>query len=392
LTEISILYDRSETDELGIRLTAEEMGVSLGYIPFHRVAVSIGNGGIRLFSAGKDYSRELAETRVVLNRAQSKSRRIYAASILEAAGKQVLNPLSIESACASKVRSLAVLQAAGVRIPETVYVPSNVREATPGGGEFNYSEDIAGLIGAQIGGPVVLKPDCGTHGRGVLLAGDRGSLLDALGEIAPSIVNPSGVVAQELVPKWFYDLRIIVSKERRRPFHCAPTAMARGSIVDFRTNARLGNMVFRVTLPEAVRREAARCGEALAQGAEAGVIALDAMPYFEGLQGDDAELRALFASLGTPFGEVQRAKAAPDKKTRFREYTAKVEEAYAAYMASEPYTAIQRVIQESLEGNASRVVFHEGNSCPEFWEQTRIAGGVNVGELLLRSALSLLDR
>ena len=38
---IAILYEYAETDELGIRMTAEEMGVDLKYIPFRKIAVSI---------------------------------------------------------------------------------------------------------------------------------------------------------------------------------------------------------------------------------------------------------------------------------------------------------------------------------------------------------------
>jgi len=61
-------------------------------------------------------------------------------------------------------------------------------------------------------------------------------------------------------------------------------------------------------------------------------------------------------------------------------------------MATEAYAFIQGVIQESLDGKRDTVLFHEGNSCPEFWEQTRIVGGANVAESLLRSSQSLLDR
>ncbi len=61
-------------------------------------------------------------------------------------------------------------------------------------------------------------------------------------------------------------------------------------------------------------------------------------------------------------------------------------------MATDAYAHIQAVVQESLNKTRDKVLFHEGNSCPEFWEQTRIVGGVNVGECLLRGAESLLDR
>jgi hypothetical protein len=60
-------------------------------------------------------------------------------------------------------------------------------------------------------------------------------------------------------------------------------------------------------------------------------------------------------------------------------------------MSFDAYSEIQKVIDESLELNKDSIVFHEGNACPEFWEQTRIVAGINVAESLLRCAKSLLD-
>jgi len=370
MPEIAILYDRSETDELGIKFTAEEMGIELGYIPFHKVSVRFGRTGFNYRSLGKNLTGDLTAIQVVLNRAQSKNRRLYAATILEAVGKHLVNPYSVESICASKVRCLLAFHGRGIRTPVTVYVPCNVKEVRPGGGFVDNTRDVAQLIEDQLGkGCVVLKVDGGTHGKGVSLVEGRAELEAALGEVTPSVINPSGVVAQELVPKWFYDLRIVVSKERGRGFVCAPTAMARGGFKDFRTNTYLGNMVFRVTLPEAVRREAVRAGEALSPGAEVGVIALDAMPYIEDTSAyDERVLRSMFDALEEPFRRVMKAKDDPSKKIAFRDYTRRVEEAYGTFMSSEPYLGVQAVIQDSLDRNAGSLVFHEGNSCPDFWE------------------------
>ncbi len=391
--EIAILYDRSETDELGIKATADEMGIRLKHIPFHKVSIRIGRNGLSYRSLGRDLTGDLEEVQVILNRAQSKSRRLYAGMIMEALGKKVVNPYIVESNCASKVGCLLAFKRMGVRTPDTVYIPCNVKEAKPGGGAVDNTGDIAQLIEDQLGkGRVVLKVDMGTHGRGVSLVEGREELSAALGEIEPSVINPSGIVAQELIPKWFYDLRIIVYKEKGSSFSCAPTAMARGGFKDFRTNTYLGNMVFRVNLPEVIRINSIKAGEALSPCAEVSVIALDAMPYIEDAsQYDEAELRSMFDALERPFGSVTKAKNDPSKKSAFRDYTKRVEEAYSAFMSSEQYTGVQKVIQDSLERNSDSLVFHEGNSCPDFWEQTRIVGGVNVGEHLLRCAQSLLD-
>jgi hypothetical protein len=51
---------------------------------------------------------------------------------------------------------------------------------------------------------------------------------------------------------------------------------------------------------------------------------------------------------------------------------------------------VKDVIEESVETNRLGVVFHEANSCPEFWEQTRLIAGINVAVPLIKGAQSLL--
>jgi glutathione synthase/RimK-type ligase-like ATP-grasp enzyme/ribosomal protein S20 len=393
MADIALLYDRSESDELGIRLTAEQMGVELGYLPFYKVAFGFDRHSYEFRSSGKDYTQALRDARVVLNRGQSKNRRVFAATIMESIGKQVVNPLSVELSCQSKVKSLLAFAANGINIPKTVYVPCNVSEETGDGDRVDNSESISGLIEAHLGSRVVVKPDAGTHGRNVSLANGHEDLIRVLRGVDSGITNPAGVVAQELVDKWFYDLRIIVSKERGKPANCEPIALVRGGFKEFRTNTFLGNMVFHAELPADVRRDAERCGATLAGDAQAWVIAMDAMPRIGAEKtADDEDIKRSLTELETPFAEVTKAKRDPDKKTRFENYSRKVEEAYLAYKATEAYGFVQSAVQESLDRTASRVVFHEGNSCPEFWEQTRIVAGINVAEPLLRSAVSLLDR
>ena len=65
MADIAILYDRSESDELGIRLTAERMGIELGYLPFYKVAFGFDKDGYEFRSSGKDYTETLKETRAV---------------------------------------------------------------------------------------------------------------------------------------------------------------------------------------------------------------------------------------------------------------------------------------------------------------------------------------
>ena len=393
MANVAMLYDRSETDELGIRLTAEQMGIDLEFLPFHKVAVAFDSQGHSYRSLGRDFTDDLDEVRVVLNRTQSKSRRLKATMILEAFGKEVLNPLPVELACQSKVQTLLLFAKRGILVPRTVFVPSNVEEHVAGGGVKDYSGTVSRLISQELGEErVVVKPDAGTHGTGVSLAEGRDGLMETLRAVTPSIINPVGVVAQELIPKWFYDLRILVRKEKGKPPRCHETALARGGFKEFRTNTFLGNKVVRAQLPPSVMREAERCGEALGGGRDAWVIALDAMPRIgEDLREGEEELRRSFDELEGPFSEVTRVKRMPRKKQGFPEYTREINRAYSEYMASEAYAHIEGVVNETLEKTQDSIYFHEGNACPEFWEQTRIVGGVNLAEDLLACAQSLID-
>ena len=50
---IALLYERSETDENGIKHTAEELGIELKFIPFRKIAVSICKDRIQLQAKAK---------------------------------------------------------------------------------------------------------------------------------------------------------------------------------------------------------------------------------------------------------------------------------------------------------------------------------------------------
>ena len=130
---IGLLYERSENDENGIKLTAKELGIDLTYIPFRKIAVSVGKAGFHIASKGKDYTNTIKNIAVVLNRAQSKNRRLYAANTMEILGKKVINHSSIEFICYSKFRTLMHLWAVGLPIPKTTYVPCDPFDMTKNG-------------------------------------------------------------------------------------------------------------------------------------------------------------------------------------------------------------------------------------------------------------------
>lgn len=389
---IAILYERSETDELGIKLTAREMGINLVYIPFRKVSIRMSNGEYSVRSKGKDYSTLVKDVSVVLNRAQSKNRRLFAAHILEAFGKQVINPSQVEYLCFSKLRALLHFWKNGIKIPRTVYVPCDSHESKRDGSEIHNEEDIADLMQHELGNEeIVVKPDAGTHGKRVRLAKKREELLKVIHETNPSITNPIGVLAQEFVQKWFYDLRIVVVKENGRAPHCYPKALARAGFKDFRTNTYLGNMVFGINLPPHIKDIAIKCGEAIGKNSKAWVLALDAMLNVgEDKMVDDEYVKSELEKLVLPFEAVKKVKRDRTKKKDFSTWNAKLERAFQEYINLEEYENVKKIIEESVERGKQNIIFHEVNSCPEFWEQTRMIAEINLAVPLLRCAQSVI--
>jgi glutathione synthase/RimK-type ligase-like ATP-grasp enzyme len=389
---VAILYEYPDTDEEGIKITAQDLGIDLKYIPFRKVSILIGNDVFGFKSRNADFRPLIDGVNSVLNRTQSKNRRLYAASILEGFGKYVLNPLNIESTCFSKFRTLVEFWRRGIPIPKTIYIPCDSHDQTLRGMQIHNEEVIADLIQKDLGnGNIVVKPDAGTHGREVRLAKDRESLVKFVEGTEPSIINPVGFVAQEFVEKWFYDLRIIVAKERGTPPYCFPVALARAGFKDFRTNTYLGNMVFGAKLPVEAQSMAVKAGEAVGGESEAWVLALDAMLNVgEDRFVDDEYIMSELEKLVPSFEKVKEVKADQEGKNRdFRGWSHRLEAAYNAYKDVEAYGKVSEVIEESIERGKNRVLFHEANSCPEFWEQTRLIAGVNVAEPLLKCAKSV---
>ncbi|MCX8153019.1 MAG: hypothetical protein N3E52_01130, partial [Candidatus Bathyarchaeota archaeon] len=276
---IALLYEHSEIDEMGIKLTAQELGIELVFIPFRKIAFAIGADGFTAKTKCKDYTGTVKDAVVVLNRAQSKNRRLQAGYFMEMLGKKTINSSQIEFICYSKLRTLLHFWREGLPIPKTVYVPCDAFDTLKNGRLIHNEADIADLLGNEfaIDEGIVVKPDAGTHGKGILLSKNNEQLIASIQETKPSIINPAGIVAQELIRKWFYDLRIIVSKEKGKAPVCHPVALARSGFRDFRTNSYLGNTVFDAQIPLSIRELAVKCAQALGKNAEAWVLALDAM-------------------------------------------------------------------------------------------------------------------
>ncbi len=391
---IALLYERSENDENGIKLTAQQLGIDLTFIPFRKIALSISKDGFSAKTRGKDYTDAIENIKVVLNRTQSKNRRLQASYFMEALGKKTLNTSQVEFVCYRKLRTLLNLYKEGLPIPKTIFVPCDATDVLKNGKEIHNEKDIADLFEAEIPieDGIVIKADAGTHGKMIMLSKSREELEANIKETKPTIINPVGIVAQELVQKWFYDLRIIVSKEKGKEPVCYHTSMARAGFKDFRTNTFLGNLVFHAKLPLKIQELAVRCGNVLGKGSDAWIFALDAMVNVKDNKNvDDSSLKCWLEKAAEAFGPVQKVKADETRLTDFKAWTGKLEKAFSGYKNSEAYGSITDIIEESVEKNKSALVFHESNSCPEFWENTRLATGLNVAVPLLQGAQSLID-
>jgi hypothetical protein len=135
-----------------------------------------------------------------------------------------------------------------------------------------------------------------------------------------------------------------------------------------------------------------RCGKALGREHEAWVFAMDAMINVgKNKNADDEALKAELAKAGSSWEPVKKVKRDDLRLQDFKAWNTQLEAAVNSYKATEPYAKIKGIIEENIETNRTHIVFHEANSCPEFWEQTRTITGMNVAIPLLKGAQSLID-
>ena len=151
-------------------------------------------------------------------------------------------------------------------------------------------------------------------------------------------------------------------------------------------------MVIGVDLPQHIRNVSAKCGTSMGGNSEAYLLAFDAMiDVGDKKIVDDEYLKGEFDKLEPSFGAVKNVKLDKTKRTNFPEWNKKLENAFKNYKSEDAYLNIKKVIEDNMEKNKQKIMFHETNACPEFWEQTRLAGGINLAEALLKGAQSLID-
>lgn len=69
---LAILYEYPDTDEEGIKITAQDMGIDLKHIPFRKISVLIGNGVVSFKSRRTDYFPLIEDVTAILNRVKAR--------------------------------------------------------------------------------------------------------------------------------------------------------------------------------------------------------------------------------------------------------------------------------------------------------------------------------
>ena len=145
---IALLYERSENDENGIKLTAQQLGIELAFIPFRKIALSISKDGFSAKTKGKDYTQTIQEHQ---SRPQPRPKqKPPPPSLIHHGNARQKNPqlLPNEFICYSKLRTLLHLFKAGIPIPKTVFVPCDATDMMKNGKEIHNEKDIADLFEA----------------------------------------------------------------------------------------------------------------------------------------------------------------------------------------------------------------------------------------------------
>lgn len=105
---------------------------------------------------------------------------------------------------------------------------------------------------------------------------------------------------------------------------------------------------------------------------------------------DDYQLKLELEKALTVFESLRKIKTEKYKQSDFSLWNDKLEKSFQDYMVTKPYQKVKNIIDESIEKNKDAIVFHESNSCPEFWEHTRLIAGINVAIPLIKGAKSLI--
>jgi ribosomal protein S6--L-glutamate ligase len=227
----------------------------LSAVPFSRLAARVGPAGQQTFAA----ETSLHDFDAVLVRSMPPGSleqvvfRMDALARLEAGGTPVVNPARSLEVAVDKYLALTRLQAAGLRVPETICCQT-------------WEQGLAAFD--QLGGDVVVKPLFGSEGQGITRLTDP-----ALARRAFQMLTRLGAViyAQPFIPHGGWDLRLLVIGK-------AVFGMRRVNALDWRTNVSRGAG----TEPLRVTDELAEQAQRAAAAVQAPLCALDLLPGKDG--------------------------------------------------------------------------------------------------------------
>jgi len=373
-----LIYDRLTPDESEILLTAKKHGLELLQLFLKDPSpASLGGEGQGFFH-------------VAINRCESKTRALRAAWILEKQlGKRVVNPHGVEALCASKTETLDLWARHGLDMPECVFVPFADSALAGEDARTGWREKALGKIEEALGYPLVVKPTQGSWGKGVILVRDRAELVRAVEEAQPTLINPTGLLAQEFVDKPGFDLRILCWKRPAEAprFLCCIARVSRSS-AEFRTNTHLGGLPVGVDLGEflGITVDACKAAASLQREEDASIVALDAMPLLDDKESTHV-VEHLARNTAGLFDEIRQFVAENETK-RYTTWKEELERRFQDYKASPGYRELAEKIRETLD--RSRIVWHEANSRFDFAVNTRNASGVNPAEAYVGIAKSLI--
>lgn len=194
---------------------------------------------------------------VVVERSVSQLRGLHVASVFEAWGVPVVNPTRILEICNDKLRTTALLAAAGIPQPRVVVA---------------FSPEEALAAAEQLGYPVVIKPPLGSWGRLLARVHSRRSAEELLRhKRVLGGFHHGTIYVQEWVPKPGRDIRAFVVGEETI---CAIYRTSSHWVTNTARGGRASNCPVTPELAELCGRVARALG--------GGVLAVDVLEHPEG--------------------------------------------------------------------------------------------------------------
>lgn len=179
---VGLLHSRMRVEEKLLRDSLVAAGLDVELVDDRELTLTLGQPVLRWD--------------VVLERSVSQTRGLAVLRILESWGIATVNRAAVVAACASKLETSALLEAAGVPTPTTI---------------ITFSPEAAVNAAEELGFPVVVKPVAGSWGRLLARLNDRDAA-EALFEHKGTLGGPEHSVfyLQRHIDKPGRDIRVFV--------------------------------------------------------------------------------------------------------------------------------------------------------------------------------------